>query len=263
MKERIRYYSDLENEDFSNTNITATPLPDNYRYVHTNFIWRFIAGFVYYCIAKPILFSLTKIRFHQRFANKKLIKQAKHTGAFIYSNHTSKAADSFVPNILFPFKRNYIIVSPEAMSIPGIKLLLQQLGVIPLTDKLHLKKDMLRCIKKRISQKSLITIFPEAHIWLFYNKIRPFKETSFKYPVITNAPVYALTNCYQKRKLGKFPKIVTFLDGPFYPKEELSKDENAKYLRDKVYEAMVERSKQYSTYEYVQYIYKPKEKDAE
>ncbi len=262
MKERVRYYSDLRNDDFSETNIKATPLPDNYKYIHKNVLWRFFAGVVYYVVAKPILFSLTKIRYHQRFANKKLIKQAKHTGAFIYGNHTSKAADSFVPNILFPFKRNYIIVSPEAMSIKGIKTLLQQLGAIPLTDKMHLKKDFLRCIKKRIEQKSLITIFPEAHIWLFYNKIRPFSEVSFKYPVITNAPVYALTNCYQKRKFGKFPKVVTYLDGPFYPKEELSKDENAVYLRDLVYQAMVERSSKYSTYEYIKYIYQPKNSDA-
>lgn len=263
MKQRVQYYSDLLNDDFSNTDIEATTLPKTFKYVRKNLFWRMLANFIYFLIAKPALFIANKIRYHHRFANKKLIKTTKMEGAYIYANHTNKGADAFIPNILFPFKRNYVIVSPQAMSISGIKILLQQLGVIPLSDKLSDKKQILKTIDYRIKQKATITIFPEAHIWLFYNKIRPFAETSFKYPVKIKAPVYAMTNCYQKRRFGKFPKIVTYFDGPFYPKPELSNQENAQYLRDQVYEAMVKRAEKYSTYEYIKYIYKPKEKDTE
>lgn len=258
-KEKIIYYSDLLHNDFSGTNITVQPLPDSFKYVHKNIFWRLWTLFLYYLIAKPLILIIVKIMYHQKFVNKKVIKQARKTGAFLYGNHTTKLADAFVPNILITFRRNYIISSPETMSIPCIKDLLSQLGVIPLSDKLVLKKKFLRALRYRLDQNALITVYPEAHIWPFYTKIRPFENGSFKYPAMFNKPIYSITNCYQKRKFGKFPKIITFVDGPFYPKAELTTSENANYLRNIVYDAMVKRTSENSTYEYVKYIYRPKE----
>ncbi len=258
-KQKIIYYNDLKIDDFSGTNITVKPLSPKYKYVHKNIFWRLLANFVYYCIAKPVLFLLVKIIYHQRFGNKRKIKEVKRIGAILYGNHTTKLADAFVPNILFSFKRTYIISSPETMSIPGIRLLLEQLGVIPLSDKLSLKKKFLKALEYRLNQRALLMIYPEAHIWPFYTKIRPFDEGSFKYAALFDKPVYALTNCYQKRRFSRKPKLTTFIDGPFYPKEEWNTIQNAQYLRDLVYQAMVERTEKYSTYEYVKYVQRTKD----
>ncbi len=80
-------------------------------------------------------------------------------------------------------------------------------------------KNFLATIEEKIKNKHSITIYPEAHIWPYYTKIRPFKEVSFKYPIQLNAPVYCITNTYQN--YGKHNKIqlVTYVDGPFYPNE--------------------------------------------
>lgn len=260
-KKRVQYYRDLKNDDFSGTNIKVKPLKDEYKYLHKNPLWILTAGFVYFCIAKPVLFLITKFICHQKFANKKLMKQAKKTGAILYGNHTTKLADSFVPNLIFTFRRSYIIASPETMSIHGIETLLQMLGVIPLTEKLSLKKKFLKALKYYLDKKRLITIYPEAHIWPFYTKIRPFDDSSFKYAALFDKPVYAVTNCYQKRRLGKKPKIVTYFDGPYFPNPELNTKENAAYLRDLVYKAMVNRAEIYSTYSYVEYIQITEEKE--
>ena len=182
------------------------------------------------------------------------MKAAKKTGAIIYGNHTMLLADAFVPNRIFAFKRNYIVVSPETLSIKGIRTLLGWLGAMPLSDKLSLKKKFLKALEYHLNKKKIITIYPEAHIWRYYTKIRPFDDTSFKYAALFDKPVFALTNCFQKRKFGKKPKIITYFDGPFYPKPELNTRENAAYLRDLVYNAMVERAEKYSTYEYIKYI---------
>ncbi len=254
MKEKIIYYNDLKNDDFSGTHIKTTPLKDNYKYIHKNPFWIITAGFVYFIFAKPIIFFITKFICHQTFANKKVIKETKKTGGIVYGNHTTMLADAFVPNLLFRWKRNYIISSPETMSIKGIKWLLQMLGVLPLTDNLTLKKKFLRSLKYFLEKNKIITLYPEAHIWPYYTKIRDFDETSFKYAALFNKPVFALTNCYQKRKFGKKPRIVTYIDGPFYPKSELNTKENAKYLRELVYNAMVDRTTKYSTYSYIKYI---------
>lgn len=253
-QKRIQYYKDLKNDDFSGTNIKVKPLPEKYKYLHKNPLWILVAGIIYYGIAKPLLILITKIGYHQKFANKKVMKEASKTGAIFYGNHTTKLADSFVPNMLLAFKRNYIIASPETMSIKGIQTLLAMLGVIPLTEKLSLKKKLLKAIEYYLNKKRIITIYPEAHIWPYYTKIRPFDDSSFKYAALFDKPVYAITNCYQKRKIGKKPKLITYIDGPYYPKPELNTKENAKYLRDLVYEAMVNRTEKYSTYAYIEYI---------
>lgn len=256
MKERIIYYTDPKNDDFLGVNINAKPLKDNYKYVKKGIIYRTLSSIFYYLVAKPVGFLIVKIKYHQRFVNRKCIKESKKTGAFLYGNHTSGVGDSFIPNILSLNSRNYFITSPEAMSIPGLKGLLRALGVLPLSDKLSMKKKLLKAIEYRINQRSLITIFPEAHIWPFYTKIREYDETSFKYAAMYNKPVYAITNCYQKRKIEKSPKMITFVDGPYYPNDNLSTKDNAKYLRDIVYNKMVERTNEYSNYEYIKYIKK-------
>ena len=253
-KQKIIYYNDLKSDDFSGTNIKVIPLKDNYKYIHKNILWVSLAAIFYFIIAKPIFYLISKLVCHQKFANKKIMKQTKKTGAILYGNHTTKLADAFVPNLIFRWKRNYVISSPETMSIKGIKLILEMLGVLPLTDKLSMKKKFLKALRYRLNQKALITIYPEAHIWPFYTKIRPFDDTSFKYAALFDKTVYALTNCYQKRKFSAKPKIITYIDGPYYPNPELNTNENAAYLRDNVYKAMVDRAEKYSTYEYIKYV---------
>ena len=51
-----------------------------------------------------------------------------------------------------------------------------------------------------------------------------------------------MTNTYQERKNGKV-KITAYIDGPFFPKDGLSLQEQKHDLRNQVYNCMVERSK--------------------
>lgn len=112
----------------------------------------------------------------------------------------------------------------------------------------------LSCIESRIRQNSAIMIYPEAHIWPYYTKIRDFPYPSFEYACRLNKPIFVLTNCYQKRRFSKKPKILTFVDGPFYPNPDLSKKEAAKELREIAYHTMCHRAAEHSTYEYIRYI---------
>lgn len=96
-------------------------------------------------------------------------------------------------------------------------------------------------------------IYPEAHVWPYYTKIRPFGEAAFTYPVIENTPVYSFTVTYHKKRIRT--KMICYVDGPFYPKNNLSQKEASKALRNEVYEAMVRRSKK-NTYEKIKYVKK-------
>ena len=128
------------------------------------------------------------------------------------------------------------------------------LGAIPILSNIKAMKNFLNTIEKRIKKGYSITIFPEAHIWPYYTHIRPFKSVSFKYPVEFNAPVFCMTNTYQKRGKNKI-KIVSYIDGPFFADKSLNKKEQKEKLRNQVYECMVERSKN-SDIEKIKYISK-------
>ena len=74
-----------------------------------------------------------------------------------------------------------------------------------------------------------------------------------------NAPVFCFVNTYQKRRLSPKPRMVTYIDGPFFADPSLNSREQKKKLRDTVYEHMVELSK-HSDVEVIKYIRK-EEKD--
>ena len=253
MKQRVIYYENEATDDFAGTDIDTKPLREDYEYLPSGWLYKVLAFLVYRVIAQPLVFLFTKLVFLQRFENRQVLKAAKGRGAYLYGNHTNTMADAYIPNIHRYEKRNYIIAGPDAMSIRGLNSLLTMLGCIPLGNTLRQQRELRNCVLTRVAQGNLVTIYPEAHIWPYYTRIRPFPAASFHYPATDGAPVYAFTNCYQKRRLGKLPKIVTYVDGPFYADMDLPMPQRKQTLRDACYEAMCRRAAEYSTYEYVRY----------
>lgn len=197
---------------------------------------------------------LEKLICHQKFANRKAFKMAKKEGCFIVSNHTQVQSDSYIgPLATFP-KKCFIISNPHVLSVRGMRLGMQAYGVIPLGSNLKEKKEFLRCVEKRINDGNAVIVYPEAHVWPYYTKIRPFDHQAFTYLAKLKKPMLVFTNCYQKRKFSKKPQIVTYIDGPFYASEESGKFEAAKELRDIAYKVMCERTEKYSTCEYIKYV---------
>ena len=243
------YYKDELNDDFGGE-IKIRPLPKNYNYESKN-IFKPIDFILYWLIAKPFAFIYMKVKFLQRIKNKKVIKNIKG-GYFIFSNHTLFAGDAFTPSLIDGKRKTYLIVGPETGSLTPLLPILRAVGALPIDHDIKQMKKLMKCINNKV-EKNIVAIYPEAHIWPYYTKIRPFKDTAFKYPVKQNKPVIVVTNTYHKGWLRKRPRIITFVDGPFYPKEEYSNLENIKYLRDITYETMKERIEKYSTYSYFNY----------
>ena len=153
-------------------------------------------------------------------------------------------------------KRNFLIVNPVNISLKGTGTLVEMLGAMPIPSNKSAMKNFLNAIKQKTNKGYAITIYPEAHIWPYYTKIRPFKDVSFKYPVQLEKPAFCITNTYQSygRNNQKI-KIVSYIDGPFFPSKELTLKEQQKELRNKIYNCMDERSKN-SNIEHIKYIKK-------
>lgn len=253
-KEKVIYYKDEHNDDFAGTGIKRKPLGEGFKYIHRSIFFRAFETILYYPIAAPLVYLMQKVYSHQKFVNRKTFRQAKDTGYFIYSNHTQIINDAYIgPMATFP-KKCFVITGPDTTSIKGIRTIVQALGAIPLGGNLKEAKQMLACVEERIEKNNAIMIYPEAHIWPYYTEIRDFPYPSFEYATHLGKPIFVLTNCYQKRRFSKRPKILTFVDGPFYPNPALSKKEAAKELRDIAYDTMCKRAAEHSTYAYIQYI---------
>lgn len=250
------YYSDELNDEFSTAKIKPRIIDETYKYEHKNILWNILGWIIQNILSVPIKFVYVKVKFRIKYIGKEKVKPYKKQGYFVYGNHTQSFADTFITtNVIYP-KRNFLIVNPENVSMKFLGNIVQMLGAIPIPSTKSGMKNFLASIKKKIKKGYSITIFPEAHIWPYYTKIRPFKEVSFKYPVELNVPSFCLTNTYQSYGKNKI-RIVTYLDGPFFPNEELNIRERKIDLRNRIYNCMAERSKN-SNIEYIKYMKKEK-----
>ena len=253
---KIIYYEDELNDEFSKSSIEPRIIDENYKYVHKNPLWNLCSFVLQNILSVPIKILYAKIKFRIKYIGKEKIKPYRNEGYFIYGNHTQPFADTFIPSIPMYPKRNFLIVNPVNISLKGTGTLVEMLGAMPIPSNKSAMKNFLNAIKQKINKGYAITIYPEAHIWPYYTKIRPFKDVSFKYPIQLKKPAFCITNTYQSYgKNNKKIKIVSYIDGPFYPNKGLTLKEQQKELRNKIYNCMDERSKN-SNIEHIKYIKK-------
>lgn len=260
--QKVYYYSDEVNDDFAGTKISRRELPADYEYLNKGFWRRFLRGIIYHGIVKPVTFVYAKLIKRVKYVGLKKTKGYKKAGAFIYGNHTSMMLDAINPTYLaFPRSAD-VIVNADAVSIKGIGWLVKLIGGIAIPNGFHAMSRFNAALEEAVNMRHWIAVYPEAHIWHYYTKIRPFPATSFGYPVKLNTPVFSYTMTYHKRKHSKYPKRVVYVDGPFFADGSLPPKAAAKKLRDEVYAAMCNRAET-SDCEYIKYIYRPKEKTEE
>ena len=257
-KRKIIYYSDEANDEFSVTELIPKKIDENYIYCHNTKSKAFTRFFWYRIVAMPVAYLFTKIKFGHRIIGKEKLKDYRHKGYFLYGNHTQDIGDAFIPNMLDRRQDKYVIVHPNNLAVPVIGPITPSLGAIPLPDNIRAAKNFAEAISRRIGEGHTVVIYPEAHIWPYYTKIRSFSDKSFAYPVKLNVPVFTFTNTYVKRRFRREPRIVTYIDGPFFSDPQKTPREARAELRDLAYRAMTERAK-LSNVQIIEYIYKPKD----
>ena len=244
------YYGDELNDEFSTAEITAKRIDGSWKYIRS----RAASFFWYRIVATPIAFFYLKIKHRHKIVGREKLKGLdKKSGCFIYGNHTQILSDPLIPTfVCFP-KKAHIIVHANNVSMPYLGRITPYMGGLPLPDDMAATRNFSAAVETRLKQGGAVFIYPEAHIWPYYTKIRPFTDASFSYPIKHSVPTFCFTNTYQKMGKRKRPRIVTYIDGPFYPNTELPMRRQRKALRDEVYSAMCERAKT-SNVEWIKYI---------
>ena len=258
-KRKVIYYSDELNDEFSTAEITPIKIDGDYVYIHRSPFKRFTHFFWYRIVATPIAYAYVRLTFGHRIKGKYKLKKHWDDGFFMYGNHTQEIGDPFIPNMISFPKTCYMVVHPNNVSMPVLGKITPSLGALPLPEGMKAYKNFLEAIDTRISEGHIVVIYPEAHIWPYYTKIRNFPDTSFAYPAKDGTPVYCFTNTYRKRRFFKHPRIVSYVDGPFYPDMDKPLKLRRKELRDKVYRVMCKRAEK-SDHEQIKYIKREKDR---
>lgn len=247
---KVIYYTTYD-EDVITNKSQNYKLKKDYKWLHKNRLYNFFSN-ILYTIARLFSYIYFKFIIQVKIENKEVLEKYRNQGYFIYGNHTQTIKDVFLPAYVNSKKRIYTIANPANLGIKIIGKILPILGAIPTPENINDTKNMVKTINTRIQDKHSIVIFPEAHVWPYYTKIRPFKLNAFSFPIYNNSPSFVITTTYYKRKFRKKPGIKIYVDGPFIPKNDIGKRERKEKLCQEIYQCMKERCKN-STYEYIEY----------
>lgn len=255
----VIFYTDEQHDDFANTNFNTITVDKDFNFVPQNIFWRAASFLLYYIIALPIIFLLSKLLLGLKIKNRSAVKKLKGKSCFIYANHTM-FLDAFLPALVSAPKRAQIVAGPDAVSIKGIKNIVMMLGCIPIPTNRDGLRPFMHAIDTYLDKGRTIAVFPEAHIWPYCTFVRSFPSTSFRYPVSNNTPVIAMCSTFRKRK-GIFsfcrrPGVTLYVSEPFYPDESLSPRDAREKLKNEVYGWMKKTAEEKNSYEYIKYVKK-------
>ncbi len=251
-EKKIVWYTDERTEDFASTRdkIRVEPVTEDYPYHRPDPVWHVLSFLVHRVFAVVVLFPFMKLGMGMRIRNRKALRKIR-SGFFLYGNHTQDIADAYLPTFTgFPRKVN-ILVGDAAVSIPFVKHLVPLLGGIPLPSTVHAYKPFLQEMERRIRRHQAVAVFPEAHIWPWYNGIRDYPDTSFAYPFRFNVPAVGFVVTYRQRKIfrnGK-PLVTVTLSDPIYPSDCSGRRD----MRDRVYSFMRDTAEKEHSYAYIEY----------
>lgn len=248
---RDTYTYESPTDDFVESSHQKYRIPPN----HVWYRHGFLHSVYYYAVYTTFYLAsvvYARLNLHVKIVNKKALKPYRHKAIFIYGNHTLPQGDIALTVLLnYPHKVS-AIMSPANFGIPVIGPLLRRCDFLPVPKNHAQSAAFKEAMGQLVSERSSIAIYPEAHVWPYYTKIRPFSDRSFKYPPRYEVPAFVSTVTYQKRAFRNRPKVSVFVDGPFFPNANLDEEAQRAELAHRVHEVMEKRSRA-SSFEYRQY----------
>ena len=250
MKKTV-YYTDPLRDDFALTHgrIRKKVIDAEHHYIHRSPVWHFASFVLYRLIVTPLAEVLMRAVYGMRIRNRRALRRVRG-GCFLYGNHTHGLADALMPSLLSFPRKAFVVTAPDAASIPLVGRIVEMLGGMPLPCDIGGMKHMLAAMHRRV-RRCTVAIYPEAHLWPYYNGIRPFSDASFRYPLMMHIPTVAFVVTYRKRRILRAlpPRITVTVSDPIAPGDVSSK----KALRDRVYGFMCRVAAEEKSYAYIQY----------
>ena len=262
MKERVRYYNDVKNDDFFSFGKRHNKIKfdQNYDFIPKSKPAKFVSFCLYYMFAMPVLsFYMFAIQ-NVTIKGKENIKNLKNCGYMVVGNHTHYA-DAYLTQIgIARPKRTYIIADNNVVQLKFIGGIIKSLGAIPVPTTVSGIKKFHKTTSEILQNKQVITVFPEAHIWPYYTGLRPFPVSSFMIASKNKVPVVPVATTYKKRMFFKRPKAVIFVGKPIFFDNNLTDRQNAEYYRNMTFNFIKDKVSN-NNYTYIKYLQKEKENE--
>ena len=122
--------------------------------------------------------------------------------------------------------------------------LFKHCNVLPLSSNVQTMKNFLSAVDTLLTRGEKILIYPEQAMWWNYRKPRPFKSGAFRFATKSKVPVIpAFITMEDTDKLDgdgfKIQAYTIWFLPPIYPKDDLSDKQNAEFLKEENYKALV------------------------
>ena len=189
-------------------------------------------------LAIPLLFIIDRAFWGLKIKGVRNLKLLKRRGAITVANHVHSMDATFVSLGTFPRNMNFSSIKGN-FEIPLVRWIVRILGGFPIPETtaglMRFTKDIGRALQKG----RLIHFYPEAALWPYHKKLRPFKNGAFRYAVQFDVPVLPSVIVFKERKLRKPAARLIILEPIEPPDKSLgSIKKRTDYLRDITYKSM-------------------------
>lgn len=219
---------------------------ENYKFVSDNDLYNLISDVVYYFVAVPVIYIISKVMFGLKIEGRENLEKVRGS-AITVSNHVHFLDCAMIGLAMFP-KRIYYTASDGSFKMPIVRHLVKLLNALPISDNLNSKKRLLLAIDDLLSKGEKVHFYPEASMWPYHKKIRKFKNGAFEVAVRNNVPIIPIVFKFREvTGLRKFIKEKPFITlkilEPVYPNTEVPRREQIENLKEAISKAMKEESR--------------------
>lgn len=199
----------------------------NYSYYNDSFLFkigRFFAYLTAYTVGRIVCLFKHGIRFIGR-ENLKAHKEELADGCITICNHVFRFDYMCIMMGIRPHYQYYPAWNAKFLDKDRHSVRLT--GGIPVPQKLSGLKKFYQAFDRHMNEKAWIHFFPEAAMWPFYQKIRPFKTGAFTLADKHNRPILPMAFRFRNPgKCAKFfgakePHAALHIGKPIYPDKSI------------------------------------------
>lgn len=234
-----------ENEhiiDMENWESLEFEIDEDYEYVPKSKIFEKLSNMLYYGLAVPVLYVVTKAIYDLKIEGKENIQNLEK-GAVSVSNHVL-FLDCAMVGLAMEDKRIYYTTLEDSFKIPVVRKLIKLLRAIPIPKENKNKVNFMKAVDEILQNENIVHFYPEAALWPYYWNIRNFKNGAFRFAIKNDVPIVPMVFTFRRpsairRTFKKKPDVtLTILKPIKYNKHNEDIKAGINDLKNEVYEAM-------------------------
>lgn len=174
----------------------AFDIDENYNYVPKGKLFKVFSYLLYYGVAMPVIYLLTKFMYDLKIEGKENL-QNLDTGAVTVSNHVL-ILDCAMVGLALDEKQIFYTTLESSFKIPFVRKLIKLLRAIPIPTENKNKPYFMNAIDSILKEGDIVHFYPEASLWPYYNKIRNLKTGAFRFAIRNDVPIIPMVFTFRR-----------------------------------------------------------------